>query len=59
MTNNARKIKGLARYGIEVVERVPLEVKPHEGNIAYLRTKQEKLGHLLTGLDSAPREGRH
>lgn len=51
MTNNERKISGLARYGIDVAERVALEVKPHEDNIEYLRTKQEKLGHLLTGLD--------
>lgn len=56
MTNNERKIEGLARYGIEVVERVALEVQPHEGNIAYLRTKQEKLGHLLTGLDRSQEE---
>ncbi|MDG2306007.1 MAG: GTP cyclohydrolase II [Candidatus Binatia bacterium] len=56
MTNNERKISGLARYGIEVVERVALEVKPHAGNIAYLRTKQEKLGHLLTGLDGSQEE---
>jgi len=56
MTNNERKIEGLARYGVEVVERVALEVKPHSGNIAYLRTKQEKLGHLLTGLDGSEEE---
>ncbi|HVO26636.1 MAG TPA: GTP cyclohydrolase II [Candidatus Margulisiibacteriota bacterium] len=50
MTNNPKKIDGLARYGIEVVERLPIEVPPHQGNIHYLRTKQQKLGHLLTGL---------
>lgn len=50
LTNNPRKVLGLQGYGIEVVERVPLEVPPRSGNLAYLRTKQEKLGHLLTGL---------
>jgi 3,4-dihydroxy 2-butanone 4-phosphate synthase/GTP cyclohydrolase II len=50
LTNNPRKVLGLQGYGIEVAERVPLEVPPRSGNLAYLRTKQEKLGHLLTGL---------
>lgn len=56
MTNNERKIAGLTRYGVEVVERVALQVEAHAGNIDYLRTKQEKLGHLLTGLDAKPEE---
>jgi 3,4-dihydroxy 2-butanone 4-phosphate synthase/GTP cyclohydrolase II len=51
LTNNPRKIEGLAHYGIEVVERVPLEVPPHRGNLQYLRTKRQKLGHLLSNLD--------
>jgi 3,4-dihydroxy 2-butanone 4-phosphate synthase/GTP cyclohydrolase II len=55
MTNNARKISGLAHYGIEVVERVPIEVEAHEDNIGYLRTKQAKLGHLLSGLEPGER----
>jgi len=50
LTNNPRKVLGLQGYGIEVVERVPLEVQARSGNIAYLRTKQEKLGHLFSGL---------
>jgi 3,4-dihydroxy 2-butanone 4-phosphate synthase/GTP cyclohydrolase II len=50
LTNNPRKIVGLQGYGLTVVERVPLEVSPHEANIAYLRTKQEKLGHLFSKL---------
>jgi len=53
LTNNPRKVLGLQGYGIEVAERVPLEVPPRSGNLAYLRTKQEKLGHLLTGLKSS------
>ncbi|HEX16343.1 MAG TPA: bifunctional 3,4-dihydroxy-2-butanone-4-phosphate synthase/GTP cyclohydrolase II [Deltaproteobacteria bacterium] len=48
MTNNPRKIVGLEGYGIEVVERVPIEVPPRKENIRYLRTKKEKLGHILS-----------
>jgi 3,4-dihydroxy 2-butanone 4-phosphate synthase/GTP cyclohydrolase II len=50
MTNNPRKIVGLAAYGLEIVERVPLEVPPNETNIRYLSTKKDKLGHMLGGL---------
>ena len=50
ITNNPKKIEGLETYGVKVVERVPIEVPPHAGNIRYLRTKQEKLGHLFSGL---------
>jgi 3,4-dihydroxy 2-butanone 4-phosphate synthase/GTP cyclohydrolase II len=50
LTNNPKKIDGLVRYGIEVVERLPIEIPPHQGNIHYLRTKQQKLGHLFSGL---------
>jgi 3,4-dihydroxy 2-butanone 4-phosphate synthase/GTP cyclohydrolase II len=48
MTNNPRKIIGLEGYGIEVIERVPIETKPHQENIEYLRTKAKKMGHLLS-----------
>ena len=51
MTNNPRKYGGLAGYGLEMVERVPLEVVPNPENINYLRTKRERMGHLLEGLD--------
>lgn len=47
ITNNPRKIVGLDRHGLQVVDRVPLEVVPNARNSAYLRTKKEKLGHLL------------
>jgi 3,4-dihydroxy 2-butanone 4-phosphate synthase / GTP cyclohydrolase II len=50
LTNNPRKITGLQRYGIEVVERVALESTPHDDNIDYLRTKREKLGHFFSTL---------
>jgi len=48
MTNNPRKIIGLQGYGIEIVERVPLETKPNQENIEYLRAKVNKMGHFLT-----------
>ena len=48
MTNNPRKIIGLQGYGIEVVERVPIETKPHKENVEYLKTKARKMGHLLS-----------
>ncbi len=47
ITNNPRKRAGLEGYDLEVVERVPLEVQPNPSNFEYLRTKREKLGHLL------------
>lgn len=47
LTNNPKKIVGLAGYGLEIVERVPIEIQPNEVNIHYLRTKRDKLGHLI------------
>ncbi len=47
MTNNPRKVVGLDGFGLTIVERVPLEVPPTPGNARYLKTKREKLGHLL------------
>jgi 3,4-dihydroxy 2-butanone 4-phosphate synthase / GTP cyclohydrolase II len=47
MTNNPRKIVGLSAYRLEVVERVPVEVSPRDQNRGYLKTKKDKLGHLL------------
>ena len=47
MTNNPRKIVGLSGYGLEIVERVPIEVKPNPFNRRYLETKKTKLGHLI------------
>ena len=51
LTNNPRKIVGLNGYGLEVTQRVPLQVTPRRENINYLRTKKEKLGHMLEGVD--------
>ena len=47
MTNNPRKIVGIEGYGLKVVERVHLKVKAHQGNIEYLKTKKQKLNHLI------------
>jgi 3,4-dihydroxy 2-butanone 4-phosphate synthase/GTP cyclohydrolase II len=51
MTNNQTKYGGLEGYGLEIVERVPLEIAPNPHNEAYLRTKRERMGHLLAELD--------
>jgi len=47
MTNNPKKIVGLEGYGVEIVERVPVEIEPTESSIRYLTTKKEKMGHIL------------
>ncbi len=51
LTNNPSKRAGLDGYGLEIVERVPLQTVPNAENIRYLRTKQQRLGHLLEGLE--------
>ena len=50
LTNNPAKRAGLEGYGLSIVERVPLETRPNAENIGYLRTKREKMGHLLENL---------
>jgi len=50
LTNNPRKIVGLEGYGLQVVERVPIEVNPKKDNLKYLRTKQKKLGHMIENI---------
>ncbi len=47
MTNNPKKIVGLEGYGVEIVERVQIEIEPTENSIRYLTTKKEKMGHIL------------
>jgi 3,4-dihydroxy 2-butanone 4-phosphate synthase/GTP cyclohydrolase II len=47
ITNNPRKFVGLSGYGLEILDRVPLEVPPNKNNIKYLKTKKEKMGHIL------------
>jgi 3,4-dihydroxy 2-butanone 4-phosphate synthase/GTP cyclohydrolase II len=51
MTNNPAKYGGLEGFGLEITDRVPLESVPNPENIDYLRTKRERLGHLIEGLD--------
>ncbi len=50
LTNNPKKIKGLAGYGLEVVDRVPIEIEACEENRHYLEVKKEKMGHILSGI---------
>lgn len=47
LTNNPKKIVGLEAYGLEMSERVPIEIAPHASNQSYLKTKKDKMGHLL------------
>lgn len=47
MTNNPKKISGISGYGIEIVERVPIEIESNENNRFYLNTKKERMGHIL------------
>jgi 3,4-dihydroxy 2-butanone 4-phosphate synthase / GTP cyclohydrolase II len=51
LTNNPTKRGGLEGFGLNIVERVPIESRPTSFNIEYLRTKRERMGHLLEGLD--------
>ncbi len=48
LTNNPKKIVGLEGYGLEIVERIPLEIEPKHENAFYLQTKRDKLGHLIS-----------
>jgi len=47
LTNNPKKLVGLEGYGLEVVQQVPIKVSPNPHNARYLKTKREKMGHLL------------
>jgi 3,4-dihydroxy 2-butanone 4-phosphate synthase/GTP cyclohydrolase II len=51
LTNNPAKYGGLDGFGLEIIERVPLQATPNPENIAYLRTKKDRMGHLLEGLE--------
>jgi 3,4-dihydroxy 2-butanone 4-phosphate synthase/GTP cyclohydrolase II len=48
LTNNPKKVVGLSAYGLEIVERVPIEIPANDNNRRYLSTKRDKLGHMLT-----------
>ena len=47
LTNNPKKIEGLEKYGLEIIERIPIVIKPNKINKKYMKTKKEKLGHYL------------
>ena len=47
LTNNPKKIVGLSGYGLEIVDRVPIQVEGNEYNMAYLKTKKNKMDHIL------------
>lgn len=55
MTNSPQKFAGIEGYGLSISERVPLETSPTAQNISYLRTKRDRLGHLLDGLEPGER----
>jgi 3,4-dihydroxy 2-butanone 4-phosphate synthase/GTP cyclohydrolase II len=57
LTNNPRKIVGLEAFGLEVVERIPIEVEPNPENVNYLATKRMKLGHLLERVCDTEKRG--
>ena len=51
LTNNTKKVVGLEGYGLQIIERVPIQVPPNQHNRRYLKTKKDKLGHLLDEMD--------
>jgi 3,4-dihydroxy 2-butanone 4-phosphate synthase/GTP cyclohydrolase II len=54
LTNNPDKVSSLTEYGVPVVERVPLAVRPNDHNLGYLLTKRDRMGHQLSGLPDLP-----
>ena len=56
MTNNPKKRVGLGGYGLEIVDRVPIEIAPNEVNRNYLETKRDRMGHLILARDDHDRE---
>ena len=47
MTNNPQKYTALRGFGLEIVERVPIEIPPNQTNLAYLKAKRDKMGHMI------------
>lgn len=57
LTNNPTKRAGLEGYGLQIVDRVPLQSDPNPENIRYLETKRDKMGHLLDSLQAIDNGG--
>jgi len=57
LTNNPRKVVGLASHGLDIVDRVPIEIEANDVNRRYLAAKRDKLGHLLTQALATPAAG--
>src|SRR5205814_888644 len=57
LTNNPKKVVGLDGFGLRLVEQVPIVTTPTPANLRYLRTKKEKLGHLLDVVDDVKEQG--
>ena len=57
LTNNPKKIAGLKGYGLELVDQLPLSIEPNSRNVKYLRTKRDKMGHILYGFDDGSTGG--
>ena len=51
LTNNPKKVVGLDGYGLRIIEQVPIQIPPNQKNRNYLKTKRDKLGHLLDPMD--------
>lgn len=58
LTNNPRKVVGLAGFGLKIVERVPIVVKPNRRNLRYLVTKRDRLGHILGEIEKGVSNGK-
>ncbi|MEO0051668.1 MAG: bifunctional 3,4-dihydroxy-2-butanone-4-phosphate synthase/GTP cyclohydrolase II [candidate division WOR-3 bacterium] len=58
LTNNPRKVVGLAGFGLKIVERVPIVVKPNRRNLKYLITKRDRLGHILGEIEKGVADGK-
>jgi 3,4-dihydroxy 2-butanone 4-phosphate synthase/GTP cyclohydrolase II len=56
MSNNPDKIAALEQAGLEIVERLKIEIEPHEVTRHYLKTKKEKMGHLLEKVDDSEKD---
>ncbi len=52
ITNNPKKVVGLEGYGLEITDRVPLEIRPNRDNEEYLKVKKNKMGHILHNLNT-------